>query len=61
VSRYLIENDDKDYVFLDYAKSFDKDLVISSLKQLIGSYVIFSEAREEEFMAKLKKVYFYFY
>jgi len=56
LSRYLIENDDKDYVFLDYSKFFEKEFVISSFKQLIGNFEIYSETKEEELLKEIKMV-----
>lgn len=56
LSRYLIENDEKDYVFLDYSKSFEKEFVISSLKQLIGNYMIFTEQNEKDIIKQLQMV-----
>ena len=56
----MIENDDKDYVFLDYSKSFEKEFVISGLKQLIGNYTIFSELKEKEVLKEIKMVIFLF-
>lgn len=58
LSRYLIENDEKDYVFLDFSKTYEKDFVISSIKQLVGSYNIISEAKQEEIKKQLNSVKF---
>lgn len=56
LSRYLIENDENDYVFLDFSKSYEKEFVISSIKQLIGNYAINSENRQREIKKEIFEV-----